>query len=108
MKTNDVNKNVEKTFNFYEQLFDKFLDDAIDNGLGNEEILGAATLLFLDVVVCSKLSSDGVYDHHSKYAQNKRVEFSNKLRNLLNEFLSENNEYINETIQEDSRTTSSK
>ena len=107
METNDVSKNAEKAFDFYQQLSDKILADAIDNDLGTEEILGAATLLFLDTVWCSRLSLDGVNDYNSQYAKNKRVELSNKLNSFLNEFLQENNEYTDETIQENSREKSS-
>lgn len=108
METNDVNKNAEKAFDFYQQLSDKILADAIDNDLGTEEILGAATLLFLDTVWCSRLSLDGVTDFNSRHAQNRRVELSKKLNSFLKEFLSEKNEYIDETIQENSREKSSK
>lgn len=108
METNDLKKITDRAFNFYEQLSDKILKDAIDNDLGTEEILGAATLLFLDTLWCSRLSLDGVDDFQSRHAQNRRVELSNKLNSFLNDFLSENNEYIDETIQENSRTTSSK
>ena len=107
METNDLKKITDRAFNFYEQLSDKILKDAIDNDLGTEEILGAATLLFLDTVWCSRLSLDGVNDFNSQYAKNKRVELSNKLNSFLNEFLSENNEYTDETIQENSREKSS-
>ena len=107
METNDVKKIADKAFNFYEQISDKILKDAIDKGLGKEEILGAATLLFLDTVWCSRLSLDGVNDYNSQYAKNKRVESSNKLNSFLNEFLQENNEYTDETIQENSREKSS-
>ena len=100
MKTNDVKKVADNAFNFYEQISDKILEDAIDKGLGNEEILGAATLLFLDTLWCSRLSLDGVTDFQSRHAQNRRLELSNKLNSFLKEFLSENNEYTDETIQE--------
>ena len=106
METNDVKKVVERSFNFYEQISDKIANDAIDKGLGTEEILGAATLLFLDTLWCSRLSLDGVNDFQSRHAQNRREELSNKLNTFLKEFLSENNEYTDETIQEDSRTKS--
>ena len=106
METNDLKKIADKAFNFYEQISDKILEDAIDNDLGTEEILGAATLLFLDTLWCSRLSLDGVTDFQSRHAQNRREELSNKLNSFLNDFLSENNEYINETIQENSRTKS--
>ena len=59
METNDVKKVADNAFNFYEQISDKILEDAIDKGLGNEEILGAAALLFLDTVWYSRLSLDG-------------------------------------------------
>ena len=107
METNDVKKIADKEFNFYEQISDKILEDAIDNDLGTEEILGAATLLFLDTLWCSRLSLDGVTDFQSRHAQNRRVELSKKLNSFLKEFLSENNEYTDETIQENSRTKSS-
>ena len=90
METNDVKKIADKAFNFYEQISDKILEDAIDKGLGNEEILGASTLLFLDTVWYSRLSLDGVTDYQSLYAKNKRVELSNKLNSFLNDFLSDN------------------
>ena len=106
METNDVKKIADKVFNFYEQISDKILDDAIDKGLGNEEIIGAATLLFLDTLWYSRLSLDGVTDFQSRHAQNRRVELSKKLNIFLNDFLSENNEYIDETIQENSRAKS--
>lgn len=108
METNDVKKKADKAFAFCEQLCDKFVEDAIDQGLGTEELFGAITLFFMDTAVTIRLSSDGVTDYQSQYAQNKREEFGKKLNILLNEFLSENNEYINETIQEDSRAKSSK
>ena len=108
METNDLKKITDKAFNFYEQLSDKILKDVIDNDLGTEEILGAATLLFLDTVWCSRLSLDGVDDYNSQYAKNKREELAKKLNKFLNEFLSENKEYTDESIQEDSRAKSSK
>lgn len=98
METNDLKKITDKAFNFYEQLSDKILADAIENDLGTEEILCAATLLFLDTVWCSRLSLDGVTDYNSQYAKNKRVELSKKLNSLLNEFLSKNNECRNYNI----------
>ena len=107
METNDVKKIADKAFKFYEQISDKILEDAIDNDLGTEEILGAATLLFLDTLWCSRLSLDGVTDFQSRHAQNRREELSKKLNSFLKEFLSENNEYTDETIQENSRTKSS-
>ena len=108
METNDLKKITDSAFNFYEQLSDKILKDAIDNDLGTEEILGAATLLFLDTLWCSRLSLYGVTDFQSRHAQNRRLELSNKLNSFLKEFLSENNEYTDETIQEISRATSGK
>ena len=90
METNDVKKAADKAFNFYEQISDKILAYAIDNDLGNEEILGAATLLFLDTVWYSRLSLDGVTDFQSRHAKNRREELSKKLNSFLNEFLSEN------------------
>ena len=89
METNDVKKIADRAFNLYEQISDKILKDAIDKGLGKEEILGAATLLFLDTLWCSRLSLDGVTDFQSRHAQNRRVELSNKLNSFLKEFLSE-------------------
>ena len=94
MKTNDVKKVADNAFNFYEQISDKILEDAIDKGLGNEEILGAATLLFLDTVWYSRLSLDGVTDYQSIYAKNKRVELSNKLNSFLSDFLSDKNNNV--------------
>ena len=94
METNDVKKVADKAFNFYEQISDKILADAIDNDLGNEEILGAATLLFLDTVWYSRLSLDGVTDFQSRHAQNRREELSKKLNSFLNEFLSDNNNNV--------------
>lgn len=108
METNDLKKITDRAFTFYEQISDKIIDDAIDNDLGTEEILGAATLLFLDAVWCSRLSLDGVTDFQSQHAKNRREELSKKLNSFLNDFLSEKNEYTDETIQEDSRTKSSK
>ena len=107
METNDLKKITDRALNLYEQLSDKILKDAIDNDLGTEEILGAATLLFLDTLCCSRLSLYGVTDFQSRHAQNRRVELSNKLNSFLNEFLSEKNECTDETIQEDSREKSS-
>ena len=49
----------------------------------------------MDTAVSIRLSLDGVTDHQSQYAQNKREEFGKKLNSLLNEFLSKNNEYKN-------------
>ena len=100
MDTNDLKKITDKAFNFYEQISDKILKDAIDNDLGTEEILGAATLLFLDTVWCSRLSLYGETDFQSRHAQNRREELAQKLNSFLNDFLSENNKYIDETIQE--------
>ena len=94
MKTNDVKKVAERSFNFYEQISDKIVYDAIDKGLGTEEILGAATLMFLDIAICAKLSADGVTDYNSQYAQNKREELSSKLRNLLDDFFLDNNNNV--------------
>ena len=94
METNDVKKTVDNAFNFYEQLSDKIVDDAIDKGLGTEEILGAVTLMFLDNAICAKLSADGVTDYKSQYAQNKREELSSKLRNLLDDFFLDNNNNV--------------
>lgn len=107
METNDLKKIADKAFNFYEQISDKILEDAIDNDLKTEEILGAATLLFLDTLWCSRLSLDGVTDFQSRHAQNRREELSNKLNSFLNDFLSEKNECTDETIQENSREKSS-
>ena len=36
METNDVKKTVDNAFNFYEQISDKIVEDAIDKGLGTE------------------------------------------------------------------------
>lgn len=94
METNDLKKIEDNAFNFYEQISDKIVDDAIDKDLSTEEILGAVTLLFLDIVVCSKLSADGVTDHRSRHAQKIREEFSNKLRNLIDEFFLDNNNNV--------------
>ena len=47
----------------------------------------------MDTAVSIRLSLDGVTDHQSQYAQNKREEFDKKLNSLLNEFLSKNNEF---------------
>ena len=94
METNDVKNVVEKTFNLYEKLSDKILDDDIEKGLGTEEILGAVTLMFLDIAICAKLSADGVTDYKSQYAKNKREELSNKLRNLLDDFFLDNNNNV--------------
>ena len=94
MKTNDVKKVAERSFNFYEQLSDRIVNDAINRGLGTEEILGAVTLMFLDIAICAKLSADGVTDYKSKYAQNKREELSSKLRNLLDDFFLDNNNNV--------------
>ena len=94
METNDVSKNAEKAFDFYQKLSDKILADAIDNDLGTEEILGAVTLMFLDIAICAKLSADGVTDYNSQYAQNKREELSSKLRNLLDDFFLDNNNNV--------------
>ena len=94
METNDLKKITDRAFTFYEQLSDKILKDAIDNNLGTEEILGAATLLFLDTVWYSRLSLDGVTDYQSIYAKNKRVELSNKLNSFLSDFLSDKNNNV--------------
>ena len=90
METNDVKKVVENSFNFYEQISDKILEDAIDKGLGTEEILRSVTLMFLDIAICATLSADGVTDYNSQYAQNKREDLSSKLRNLLDDFFLDN------------------
>ena len=94
METNDVKKVVESSFNFYEQISDKIVNDAINKGLGTEEILGAVTLMFLDIAICAKLSADGVTDYKSQYAKNKREELSSKLRNLLDDFFLDNNNNV--------------
>lgn len=94
METNDLKKTVDNAFNFYEQLSDKIVEDAIDKGLGTEEILGAVTLMFLDIAICAKLSADGITDYKSQYAQNKREELSSKLRNLLDDFFLDNNNNV--------------
>ena len=94
METNDLKKITDKAFNFYEQLSDKIVEDAIYKGLGTEEILGAVTLMFLDIAICAKLSADGITDYKSQYAQNKREELSNKLRNLLDDFFLDNNNNV--------------
>lgn len=94
METNDLNKIADKAFNFYEQISDKIVNDAINKGLGTEEILGSVTLMFLDIAICAKLSADGVTDYKSQYAQNKREELSSKLRNLLDDFFLDNNNNV--------------
>ena len=94
METNDVKKIVESSFNFYEQISDKIVDDAIEKGLGTEEILCAVTLMFLDIAICAKLSADGVTDYKSQYAKNTREEFSNKLRNVIDDFSLDNNKNV--------------
>ena len=94
MDTNDLKKITDRAFTFYEQLSDKIVNDAINKGLGTEEILGAVTLMFLDIAICAKLSADGVTDYKSQYAQNKREELSSKLRNLLDDFFLDNNNNV--------------
>ena len=94
METKKKKKVAERSFNFYEQISDKIIEDAIDKGLGTEEILGAVTLMFLDIAICAKLSADGITDYKSQYAQNKREELSNKLRNLLYDFFLDNNNNV--------------
>ena len=94
METNDVKKVADKAFNFYEQISDKILAYAIDNDLGTEAILGAATLLFLDTLWYSRLSLDGETDFQSRHAQNRREELSKKLNSFINEFLSDNNNNV--------------
>ena len=95
METNDIKEKADKAYKFYEQLFDKLIEDAIDQGLRSEEIFCVSTRLFLDIAVTSRLSLDGVTDNNCHYAQNIREEFSKKLNSLLNEFLSKNNECRN-------------
>ena len=94
METNDVKKVAERSFNFYEQISDKIVEDAINKGLCTEEILGAVTLMLLDIAICAKLSADGITDYKSQYAQNKREELSSKLRNLLDDFFLDNNNNV--------------
>lgn len=80
METNDVKKVVEMSFNFYEQISDKIVNDAIDKWLGTEEILGAVTELFLNVFISSELSLEGIFDPTEEQVGNKHKELIGYIR----------------------------